>query len=463
MVTLIMNNIGEELTRDQKKLCYNRIPFENQHVVTLAIGHTCILIDHWLHNLAIINHRIFIFHRILVGLNIYNDNDWSIFSRVLAKNIILLLYNSLATVSITETIKSPSFDEYEQLYEKYPQTLTCPCKKILIDYEHILDIHYELHQVCTSTFITNAWFIYLAHPDQNNKISYRDFRWLGSSTFQALNSLCQLVHQTILDSRQQFLYNQYISITVTSRNLFEFQLRTFVQQLKSSITNNFVFSLDLVRNSTHTNGLYSALDTNYRLFLVVSNTFIESGPIMYPKNCPCEVSPTCSGPLAIYNFSDSTPVFVVPGMHRACYIIEALLQSTLECFYNHACLQRLQSYILSEVPIGITPLNAALKSSYSINSTIKQLLDQLMIEEWTWSSHYEQYYNHCRPVDCKYSYKSTNSVIYIVTASIGLLGGLVTVLKVMIPLLVQLQQELNFKRSHQNPSSDMQWRRDITK
>ncbi|CAF1650028.1 unnamed protein product, partial [Adineta ricciae] len=450
-----------------KKLCYNRIPFENQHVVTLAIGHTCILIDHWLHMTTtgqyfrefwrktvryVQNYNLF--HSIPPSTDKYDLQNqristWLFICFLIFSLVILLLYNSLATVSITETIKSPSFDEYEQLYEKYPQTLTCPCKKILIDYEHILDIHYELHQVCTSTFITNAWFIYLAHPDQNNKISYRDFRWLGSSTFQALNSLCQLVHQTILDSRQQFLYNQYISITVTSRNLFEFQLRTFVQQLKSSITNNFVFSLDLVRNSTHTNGLYSALDTNYRLFLVVSNTFIESGPIMYPKNCPCEVSPTCSGPLAIYNFSDSTPVFVVPGMHRACYIIEALLQSTLECFYNHACLQRLQSYILSEVPIGITPLNAALKSSYSINSTIKQLLDQLMIEEWTWSSHYEQYYNHCRPVD--------------LTASIGLLGGLVTVLKVMIPLLVQLQQELNFKRSHQNPSSDMQWRRDITK
>ena len=55
---------------------------------------------------------------------------------------ILLLYTSLIRVVKTVTINDPTVDKYVELYDQYSQTLSCPCTKILINYEDILEIQY---------------------------------------------------------------------------------------------------------------------------------------------------------------------------------------------------------------------------------------------------------------------------------------------------------------------------------
>jgi len=61
-----------------------------------------------------------------------------------------------------------------------------------------------------------------------------------------------------------------------------------------------------------------------------------------------------------------------------------------------------------------------------------------MVEKWNLSTMYDEYYNECAPIECMYTEKSRNSVLYIVTTLIGLVGGLVTVLKMIAPLIVKL-------------------------
>ncbi|CAF1494356.1 unnamed protein product, partial [Adineta steineri] len=63
--------------------------------------------------------------------------------------------------------------------------------------------------------------------------------------------------------------------------------------------------------------------------------------------------------------------------------------------------------------------------------------DELMVEEWINSSIYENYYSECQPSGCSYTVTSKNSAIYIVTTLVGLAGGLVTVLKLMVPYWVK--------------------------
>jgi hypothetical protein len=61
-----------------------------------------------------------------------------------------------------------------------------------------------------------------------------------------------------------------------------------------------------------------------------------------------------------------------------------------------------------------------------------------MIETWNWTITYNDYFEDCRPVACIYTVKTRNDAIYIVTTLIGLVGGLVTALKLAVPNLVNL-------------------------
>jgi hypothetical protein len=85
----------------------------------------------------------------------------------------------------------------------------------------------------------------------------------------------------------------------------------------------------------------------------------------------------------------------------------------------------------------IIALNSSLPTNYSVTSTIQQLLDGLMVENWNVSLTYESYYNACQPIECIYTYETRNGVVYIITTIIGLVGGLITVLKVLVPALVK--------------------------
>jgi hypothetical protein len=83
-------------------------------------------------------------------------------------------------------------------------------------------------------------------------------------------------------------------------------------------------------------------------------------------------------------------------------------------------------------------LNESLSSVYFKNSTIKELLDNLMIEQWNFFSIFENYYNQCQPIKCIYTFETNNDMIYIVTTLFGIVGGLITVLKFIVPRLVKL-------------------------
>ncbi|CAF1691473.1 unnamed protein product, partial [Adineta ricciae] len=111
----------------------------------------------------------------------------------------------------------------------------------------------------------------------------------------------------------------------------------------------------------------------------------------------------------------------MPGIKSGCYIIEALLQSDLRCFYDQTCINQLQSYLRLTPPINITALEKSLPSNFSSNSSIAELLDHLMVEQWTPLIVYEKYYHECQPYQCVYIYKTKNGAIGIITIIIGLI------------------------------------------
>ncbi len=351
-----------------------------------------------------------------------------------ASLVVLLLYNLLITDTKIMKIETPSFAQYTHLNLTYSHTLKCPCSKISINYRKFLQIEYTLHQVCMSTFINQAWIDYLNNPTVKN-LSPLDFRWTSQHAFQALRAFCDLINQTINDSLAQFYSNQYISASVIPQKLFEPETKLLIDGFRSSLTNSFSLSLAMIRETTQGNALISGRRTNYILSFTEDGIYILT--VGYDSTCSCSYSSMCSYRSYIYHIVNSTRLFYVPGFYSGCYIIESLLQSSLECFYDQQCIDTLRRYLMSSSSVNVIPLDASF-SRYSENSTVKELVENLMIEEWWTRTIFENYYNECQPIQCTYTLETNHEVVYIFTTLFGIAGGLVTILELVVPRLVSV-------------------------
>ncbi|CAF4136438.1 unnamed protein product, partial [Adineta steineri] len=299
---------------------------------------------------------------------------------------VLILYTSLVNTTHTFDIKSPTSTQYSQLYSAYPQTLTCACTDISIDYGQFLQVNYKQHQICTSIFVNDSWINYLVNA-RGTPNYFDDFRWIGTFIFQALNAFCQLSNQTISNRLIQFYSSQYVSASVTPLQVFQSQTQAFVSQFKSSITHDFLLSLSTIRTTTQSNSLLSGQLTNYYLYTPSNNIYVYSYSALY-GSCSCAFSAKCAYESPIYDPSDNA-LFTVPGIYIGCYIIEALLQSNLQCFYNETCINQIQSYFTYYLSTNLTTLDASLLIGFSMNSTIQELVDELMVEEWNNATIYD--------------------------------------------------------------------------
>ncbi len=249
---------------------------------------------------------------------------------------ILLLYNSLLNIKNTIYIEKPTFEEYKRLYRMYPEIITCPCTKIATNYQEFLEINYTLHQLCTSTFVTEEWILYLARNYFYQSLYADDFLLSGASTFQALITVCQMANRTISNSLIQFYSTQYVSATVTPLETFNISIQPLVDQFISSTTNNFLLSFDLIRNTTAVNHIMSASQSNY-FFRYGEQNSMKTFAASY-RDCWCHHSAKCIASYSVKSHPMVAAAFLIPNFYMGCYIIEALLQSTLECFYDQICI-----------------------------------------------------------------------------------------------------------------------------
>ncbi len=360
--------------------------------------------------------------------------------------MITILNENTNTMVKTVMVSAPSLEKYLQLYSAFSQTLQCTCSKASINYAMFIDIGYSLHQVCSSVFVDQSWIDYL-QMQSGNTVLRNDFRSTGSSAFQALRVFCDLTPQTISDGLVRFYSNQYVSTSLIPPKLMKVEIESLVDQFRSSLSSSFLLSYSMIREIIQANALFSGLGTNYHVGIANSNSYVSTVANTY-NGCSCASSSTCVTQSSIYQYPSLTILFNIPGFYTGCYAIESLLQSTLECFYDQQCLDKLQSYISSSSSMTVTALNSSLPSMYYMKSTIKEFVDNLMIEEWNTSLSYERYYDQCNPTQCTYTYTDTgntddtfelrkNIILNIVIILLAIIGGLNTVLRCVVPLLVR--------------------------
>ena len=330
----------------------------------------------------------------------------------------------------------PDYDQYQNLFSLHSQTLTCRCSKISVDFKTFIEINYSIHQVCNSTYTSDVWIKYLTGGQ--TLVWDNDFRVVGIYQFQALRALCQLVDEIIKSHLEQFYSRMYIRTTVPSNQLFSTQANGTIEQFISTTINSFTFSLRMIRDITQVNVILSALMKNIGLYLEGTSSIVHSYAVVYAGTCNCAFNSQCVSKSVIYSDYYVLKPWYVPGFYQGCFILESLRQSRLECFYNQSCLEELNSHLGSNVTMNLIALDSSLSRHLLPNSTIGMIIDALMVDEWKWTISHASYYSMCKPTECIYQEVTKDSAISIITALIGVIGGLVTVLKLIVPRAVSI-------------------------
>jgi hypothetical protein len=355
---------------------------------------------------------------------------------------ILMIYMSQVKVPMTINVKNPTYNQYLDLYKIHQKTLSCPCRNMSIVYDQFIKINVSLHQVCHSVYVTLAWRNYI---DSSTNISQAltSFSYIGAPLFQVLSSFCNLTSTIITDGLIDFYATQFISEMVMPHDIFEQESNELIRLFISSTTRIFAPSLDVIRDMTHSNGLASGLMTN---IVFVARPVMMSGNItnygVYMKwltfsdassNCSCADTPLCTMPVHVGNDG----LFHLPGIRIGCYIVEALLQSNLICFYNQSCIDDLRHALNSTMSLNTTALDPTMPSRYKPNTTIDDIIAQLMVEQWKHKTSHKDYYAQCHPETCTYTHSVRNSLLLVITTIIGIIEGLSIILKIVVYRIVK--------------------------
>ncbi|CAF1154090.1 unnamed protein product [Adineta steineri] len=343
--------------------------------------------------------------------------------------VIIGLYYSVIRYRQTISIPSPSIIEYSSSSEKV--LLQCSCKNAAVKYDEFVEIKPSYHELCDSDFVSDRYIdrLYSLYEQNLDRSISTDIHRIAVFQFQTLRTLCQLAKKITNDSLAKFLKNEFIQTQVMAKELFENQMASLITDYINRTSKTFVRTLKFIQDVT----AQSLFMTGASVTSVIPRAYFEELPLdtfPYPgikytfedeSSCTCSSSTAnnCMG-LATLNNDN------VPGFQTGCYMLSALLHSTLEICYN-------QEYIntLTSSWNEYRKLNDS--NSYP---TVEVLLSQMFITNWSRHASFERYFNHCAPTLCQYTATSIHDFWFIIITLIGFFGGLSSVLRIVIPLLI---------------------------
>ncbi|CAF4149719.1 unnamed protein product, partial [Adineta steineri] len=287
------------------------------------------------------------------------------------------------------------------------------------------------HELCQSDLVSDKWINYLFTLYEQNRMNSNpsDFRRTGAFQFQTLSSLCQLAKNSVESNRQSFQSTEFIQIELISEQSFHATINSFIKDFIDMTPKTFIRTLRLIQDITAQNLFMTAASVTSIVPAVDGDLFSPSTfyvGINYTSSdgftCGCSGS-TATTCMILTTFQNKT----IPGFQTGCYMLTALLQSTLEAFYN----QTFIGLFTNSSEIIVNHLNSS-NSSW----TIETLLNQMFVAQWLNTTSYERYFNSCAPDQCQYTINQYYNCIQVVTLVIGLFGGLTSVLRIMVPIII---------------------------
>ncbi|CAF0805220.1 unnamed protein product [Adineta steineri] len=382
----------------------------------------------------------------------------------------LVLFNSLKSQTIAIIEKNPSLTKYNQLQILYPDTLTCPCANTTMPYETFVSSSPIFHQVCSSDLISESWISLLSNSPPNDVLSGA---WISKAAqyFGLLSSICQLANSTATNNTDAFLARTFVTSYVLIETDFNIQVNTTVKQLTESIVISFNLFNIMTRlfiqadqpiivspnsqvvlyiNTTADTNNSEALHFKFRFNTILKDLSDPNGPI-----CQCVVNTNCQGPIhfgatntaaGILKLPGAHPgiatsTYVAPGLVDACYTIDFLLLSTLQCFYTDSdCMSQL-FYHINTTYVSPTPdpnsyahplIYNQTSTRFPPNTSVSSIVEEMMIEQWNTSLSFSDYYRACAPTYCTYTQiKHAETFGDLLVTLISTVGGLVMALRLI--------------------------------
>ncbi|UJR08382.1 hypothetical protein I4U23_012653 [Adineta vaga] len=347
------------------------------------------------------------------------------------------LYTWLTTQTKIITINNPIQVQFEQLNNDSVNNLQCPCSQISIQYDVFITFRPTYHQICSSAFVSNVWHenvywsAYIAY--------FSDFREMAPFYFALLSRFCQLANETIVNSLTRFYATEYITTQALTANVFNSQIDSFIKLFQITTRQSFKQPLDMLRDMIYGNQLISVKKTNVNYSTYYDGLQQRVHPsIIGHNNCTCGTDSTCQKQLGFYIASDIEDY--VTGMFSSCHIVDSLLVTTTECFYDEQCILRIKSYMTPSTDMYsiLVPMDMSIPSHYASNTQINIIVENLFIEDWNVFYFYEKYYNKCRPSYCSYNVEQRPDFFYILSKVISIFGGLAVILKFLTRFIVDI-------------------------
>ncbi|CAF2889456.1 unnamed protein product [Rotaria sp. Silwood2] len=326
---------------------------------------------------------------------------------------------------------------YNDLIQKYGNKLKCSCSLIASPRNRFVNIEAKFHEICSSPFVSNEWQINLTSGLVSNLSVYarRDYRRFLSAHLQFLTGLCELSMQSVNNSIDQFLSSLFVTVQLLPETDFHERLDLLIEQSKLNAPTIFDNLLFLIRSVNHGNAVISTYGTNFEYVVpwseVLHDTYASTQAMIYNDECSCGLYMNCLSQASFIN-QNSSEIIPIKGLRIGCTPSESFHASTLECFYDPSCINLIQdntNYIKSiNFTSSLNPLSI-MKSQYSINATIAELIDNLFIEQWIATINYSSYFERCSPLLYSYTCIEQFNLLYTVTVLLGLQGGPTIVLK----------------------------------
>jgi hypothetical protein len=285
--------------------------------------------------------------------------------------------------------------------------------------------------------LENALLLMLHFPYRH------EFGRHAGSQFHLLKGLCTEAKETITNSLEQFLNQTLITTQVIPKETFELQANAFIVEWKKLTSNTFNRTLQLIRATQYGNHLVASDLNSFFDVNVMSNTFTLNSSIYYDE-CNCMLSSSCHSPMRLYSTWDRTPryKFDISSFFVGCFRLDALLKSTLECFYNQTCMDNVNTAIQPpSLAFNFTALNA---TDNLPNETIDSVASNLFVHKWSESISFDNYFTFCAPQSCTYEYTSRRNVILLITAVIGIFGSLPALLKNIFVIFLWLMTKVRY-------------------
>ncbi|CAF3122264.1 unnamed protein product [Rotaria sp. Silwood2] len=369
--------------------------------------------------------------------------------------ICIIIYSSLLLHTINMTVHNPSMEKFKDIYDKYSNTLTCPCSHTSLQYSEFANFQVTVHETCNSVFISQQWI----NEIYNANVSFippNDVRTILSSFWQLVRSFCDIINVSLDDVFSEFGSNKLLSLSAQSQQLLETKVKATLDFVINSAKINLKKNLAIARETILINEPISNLATNYFMYISSVTPYgawpinIDINATSFPDGCSCENLNGCLRSAVIFESDQRSNFANVSGIMFDCLPLDAALASSFECFYDFWCLSLIRN--VSKTNMRPEPLH--IQSRFEYNTTLKKLLDELMIEQTTMTVNFSSYYSMCNPKYCTYSYIHRFDKIFIITFTASTFGGISVILKFITPLLIKLAYWIYALRSRNGPRTD---------